>query len=554
MLLASLLLAMVCAHPSFSHPHIVMLVLDDIGRTDTGVYSSSNIPMKNLKSLASDGVILENFYTFTVCSPTRSSLLTGIYGFRFGMQHVTTQLPGMTAGVPLDMKMLPELLTEKSDYETHMIGKWHTGYCTKGHMPLGKGFQSFVGYLQAQGGYYTHKVEVAKSLGVVGKVDGLDFWDNHRPMWEAVGNYSLDLYRRAFLKVIDGYVAGKPTEQERSAKPLFLYYAHQTAHIPLEHRQPESRCDHLAAHPGARRIYCDMLVELDDAIGEMQAIMRARSLWENTIVLVMSDNGGMVNYAHTDDDNPQFPASAGSNYPLRGSKTTMFDGGVRSTAFVSGGFVPTSARGTRYTGLAHVVDFSATILTLGGVLPLQREKLQVDGHDLTEALFNTKADVRSHVPINIVFGGKKYSAVRFGKYKLILNDFFNPSAQGWFDEFGDLKEAAPAEQKGKPELLFDLEIDPKERHDLSGQFPDMVKRGKDIIQSYVIGGRYMEPQDAYRIHLAAVPQLHGGVWGPFMSEDVWSKNFEIQKQKQAKKNLGQEETNGDVVAAVQMAL
>jgi arylsulfatase A-like enzyme len=70
-------------------PHILLMVLDDIGRADTGLYGDSNIPMPKLKSLATNGVILENFYTQTVCSPTRSSLMTGRYPFRFGMQHFT---------------------------------------------------------------------------------------------------------------------------------------------------------------------------------------------------------------------------------------------------------------------------------------------------------------------------------------------------------------------------------------------------------------------------------------------------------------------------------
>ena len=73
-------------------PHILMMVLDDVGRADTGIYGKSNINMPRLKSLANDGVVFENFYAQTVCSPTRSSLMTGQYPFRFGMQHYTVSL------------------------------------------------------------------------------------------------------------------------------------------------------------------------------------------------------------------------------------------------------------------------------------------------------------------------------------------------------------------------------------------------------------------------------------------------------------------------------
>ena len=68
-------------------PHILLMVLDDIGHADTGIYATSNIPMPHLNDLGKHGVVLDNFYTQTVCSPTRSALMTGRYPFRYGMQH-----------------------------------------------------------------------------------------------------------------------------------------------------------------------------------------------------------------------------------------------------------------------------------------------------------------------------------------------------------------------------------------------------------------------------------------------------------------------------------
>ena len=80
---------MLMVSASAAAPHILLMILDDIGRTDTGIYGKSNINLPTLKNLATEGVVFENFYTQTVCSPTRSSLLTGLYPFRFGMQHVS---------------------------------------------------------------------------------------------------------------------------------------------------------------------------------------------------------------------------------------------------------------------------------------------------------------------------------------------------------------------------------------------------------------------------------------------------------------------------------
>lgn len=75
-------------------PHIILMVLDDIGRADTGIYGETNIPMPRLNGIAKEGVIFENFYTQPLCSPTRSAVITGRYPFRIGMQHyMVSSLP-----------------------------------------------------------------------------------------------------------------------------------------------------------------------------------------------------------------------------------------------------------------------------------------------------------------------------------------------------------------------------------------------------------------------------------------------------------------------------
>ena len=90
--------------------------------------TNPDIPTPNLKGLMNSGVRLGSYYTQTVCSPTRSSLMTGRFPFRMGMQHMTTIDPASTAHLPLDTPTLPEMLKAQSNYETHMIGKWHLGY------------------------------------------------------------------------------------------------------------------------------------------------------------------------------------------------------------------------------------------------------------------------------------------------------------------------------------------------------------------------------------------------------------------------------------------
>ena len=341
------------------------------------------------------------------------------------------------------------------------------------------------------------------------------------------------------LKVLRGYALRHDTPEKRSKNPLFLYMAHQTVHIPLQYKHADPRCESIK-HP-VRKIYCYMLFELDNAVAEMVQEYKALDMWEDLLILTVTDNGGMVNFAQDKKNpiSPNFPtngASQGSNFPLRGSKATLFDGGVRSTAFASGGLIPKESRGRKLDVLAHVVDFSATILEAASIIPAQKEKLALDGYSLYGLILNNPGarELRDHVPINIVFHGKSYSAVRFGDYKVIVDDSVNTDAQGWFDENGDLKELPPQKVKGTASL-FNLIEDPHERNDIAAKHPDLVQYGKDLINMYVHGGKYLEPQESTRLRVAALPLLHGGVWKPWMNEKEWTALYERFKTEQNKK-------------------
>jgi len=129
LVLAFLAVVLSSATVAAKKPHLIFMVLDDIGHADTGVWvgeGNTDVSTPHLNKLAASGVKFKSYYTQTVCSPTRSSFMTGRYPFRFGFQHETTVLPGMSAHVPLDVKMLPEHLN-KLGYVSHMVGKWHLG-------------------------------------------------------------------------------------------------------------------------------------------------------------------------------------------------------------------------------------------------------------------------------------------------------------------------------------------------------------------------------------------------------------------------------------------
>jgi arylsulfatase A-like enzyme len=545
-------------------PHILMLVFDDLGRTDHTLFESSSVvgySTPNLERLAKkEGTILTNYYTQTVCSPTRAALMTGRFPHNTGMQHTTTLVPGGTVGLPYDVPTLAEILTALG-YQTHAVGKWHLGAASVHQTPTGRGFSTYYGYLQGQVDYWNKTV-----------AGGYDFWDEkattsasaayRRPAMAAVGNYSLDLYQIRVEKLIRQYVLTHPTPLSRTTEPFFLYMAYQSIHIPLEAKTlKDKRCD-----KSKRRVYCCMTMELDDAVGSLYNLLHSVGMWNNTLIIATTDNGGMVSFTRTDYKTPldpnnpyslPFPGSLGSNYPLRGSKTTLFEGGVRATAFISGGALHPSERGSTYGELSHSVDLTAFAVKAGRgwevsssssssssnvnnkLSPIGNRYNNMDGSPLwglrlmpefeTENPFGAISTRRGRdiIPINIIHGGQEYSAVRFGRWKLVIGGDV-AGADGWYPPQADQPPRMPSNTSrkarhniwGQKIYLFDLLLDPREENDLAHNYTKAVNEGLAIIKEIVNSPNYREPQTGNRLHIRGMPSpLNGNSWRPFLHDD-----------------------------------
>lgn len=506
-----------------------MMILDDVGWADVG-YHGSDFPTPVLDRLAtSEGVRLDNYFAQMVCSPTRSALMTGRYPFHTGMQHPTTLVPGTTAALPLDVPTLAEVL-KGIGYNTHAVGKWHLGYARWANTPLGRGFDTYLGYMQGAVDYYNKTMGASIVSGQI-KLDGLDgfdFWQNQRPMWEelstAVGHrYAVDVYEEEVQRIIDNH---DPSNK------LFLYYAAQNVHEPLQYPPEEkysNNCDHVAHTEGHdRHILCALMSRADASIGKLEAALKEKGMWDNTVLWLASDNGGML----PSGMGWGAGGSASSNYPLRSGKTSLFQGGVRVPSFITGGYVPQNAHNTSFTGYLQHVDIPTTLAALAGTAMSGD-----DGFDVWDVVMSGVASPRQEVPLNVDFsklakalgtvlgaccgGYGTFNGLIQGKWKLVSG------WSGFYDGYSSndpysITPTDPAQAfarvDGHKVWFFDLEADPEERDNIADANLDIVRamlhRLDELGQSST---GYVDPQPNVP-HSRSIPQLHNGTWAPFLGD------------------------------------
>jgi len=522
-------------------PNIVLLALDDVGWADVG-YHGSNFPTPHIDALAASGIKLDRMYAMPQCSPTRAALLTGRYSFRTGMQHFTTIFPGATAGIPFDTPTLAELL-RGANYSTHMVGKWHVGYSSWAQTPTRRGFDSYLGYLQGQTDYYNRTLASCGGVciykGNKGKEglpetqgnqgEGYDFWSNERSAIEEFGTYTSTSY----VDRVDTIIQTHAEQNRESQKPLFLYYAEQQLHIPLQ-IPPEPK--HMEACKGVtggsatvnRTVLCAMASRLDDSVGRLVASLKAANMWENTLIWAVSDNGGMTHWGDI------FPASASSNWPLRGGKATLFEGGVRSVSFLAGGFLPASSP-SHYKSLLHVSDVLPTLAKLArAALPTE---VSFDGNNAWPDIFGEPGSVRrTEVPINIDTnpistrpqllpqpgdGVANFSAFIMWPWKLIYGTACNPGVpnaaavmDGWWP-IRNYTRILPPKRRGVA-MLFNLETDEGEHEDVAAQHSDLVRNMTERLKGFWASkdNGFRRAQLNIPMPLAN-PRFHNWTWAPF---------------------------------------
>ncbi|HWA98124.1 MAG TPA: sulfatase-like hydrolase/transferase [Pirellulales bacterium] len=407
-------------------PNIVFILCDDLGWADVG-FHGGNAPTPQVDRLARDGVELAQHYVAPVCSPTRSSLLSGRYWSRF---NVTS--PQSDRAYPWETVTLPAAL-KTVGYETCITGKWHLGSLPEWG-PRKFGFDHSYG-----------------SLG-----GGVGPW-NHR---YKQGPYTLTWHRDDQRIEEQGHVTDLIADEatqwiaSRSGKPFFLYVPFTAVHLPI--REPQAWVERVPASITGEvpRQYAACVMHMDDAVGRILAALDKAGVRDNTLVIFSSDNGGST----VENNDTKYPADdypsgklTGNNLPLRGEKGTAYEGGTRVPTIANW---PAKLKPGKVASPVHIADWMPTLTKLAGYVA--SEDLKWDGIDIWPQIAEG-----GKAPERTLYGvapGRRASILRRGDWKLIVN-----------------------RDRTLGDELFDLASDPYEKQNLAEREPQRVVELKELL-------------------------------------------------------------------------
>ena len=403
----------VCSAGVSSKPNILFIVGDDMGYADVGFHGCKDIPTPHLDALAAAGVRFTHGYVSgPYCSPTRAGLMTGRYQTRFGHEFN----PSGSEGLPLSEKTVADRL-KAAGYVTGIVGKWHLGSLPEMH-PQKRGFDEFFGFLGGSHSYF----------------DTGGILRGNEPVKEM--DYTTDAFGREAAAFIERH----------QARPWFLYLAFNAVHTPMH-----ATDDRLAKFPAiadkSRRTYAAMMFAMDEAIGRVRRKLADAGLEKNTLITFISDNGGPTM--------PGVTVNGSRNDPLRGSKRTTLEGGIRVPFLVAW---PGRVKPGVFERPAIQLDLAATALAAAGVEVKPEWKL--DGVDLLPFLSGEKSGA-PHAALYWRFG--EQMAIHAGDYKLVR-----------YDSNADTRTGA-RNQPVTAVKLYNLAADIGETKDLAAGQPDKLK-------------------------------------------------------------------------------
>jgi uncharacterized sulfatase len=397
-------------------PNIVMLFADDMGYSDLSCYGNPAIRTPNLDSMAAQGMRMTSFYAAaSVCTPSRTGLLTGRYPLRAGLPNNLG--PDSRGGLPLSEKLIPELL-KPLGYRTMAIGKWHLGHDPAAQLPVSRGFDSYFGLLYSND-MIPPFVQTNRPL---------ELYRDSKPV-ERLGDQS-DLTQRYTEEALKFIRASR-------SDPFFLYLPYSMPHLPVSARPP-------FAGRSRAGIYGDVIETIDWSAGQILGELKKLGLDNDTMVVFASDNGPWHDLPQRMYANGVEAWHTGSKGMLRGAKGSTWEGGFRVPGIARWpGVIPA---GQTSADMASTIDLLPTFAAAAGAaLPGDRK---YDGSDLLPWLTGSAPAPRQDF---FYYLGAKLHAVREGPWKL----------------------RAPEKE---PPALFHLDRDPAEMYDVRARHPEVADR------------------------------------------------------------------------------
>ncbi|QDT63119.1 sulfatase family protein [Calycomorphotria hydatis] len=406
-------------------PNFVVMYCDDLGYGDLSCFGATHLKTPNVDMLASEGMKLTSFYsTSGVCTPSRSSLMTGCYPIRVNMHtgdgDSIVLFPGQHKGLNAKERTVAEVLKDVG-YATGMVGKWHLGDQPE-HLPRQHGFDFYFGvpYSNDMTPLPNNWRQTEAPLPLILDDNVIETAPDQHYLTRRYTEHAVN-----FIK-------------EHRDEPFFLYWPQTFPHWP-HYASPEFT----NASPGG--VYGDCIEEVDWSLGQLMATLKALDLDDDTLILFSSDNGARMK------------PGEGSNGPLKGTKGTTFEGGHRVPCVVRWpGHVPAGSVCNEMTTTMDVLPTFAALA--GGEAPADRI---IDGHDIRPLLF---AEEGAATPYDAFYYYRRdrLECVRSGPWKLRIKPPFRYKPRKNYDE------------NYQPQL-YNLENEIGEETNVAAEHPEVVQ-------------------------------------------------------------------------------
>lgn len=416
-------------------PNILLILADDLGYGDLGSYGAPDIQTPHIDSLVRAGMRFSHFYAnSSVCSPSRAALLSGRYPERVGVPGVIRTMPDDNWGYLSPTAVLLPSVLKKNGYHTALVGKWHLGLESP-NLPNDRGFDLFHGFEgDMMDDYYTHRRHDRNYMRL-----------NRQPI--SPTGHATDLFTQWAVDYLQ--------QRADQASPFFLYLAYNAPHDPI---QPPANwlAKVKTRQPGIseKRAKLAALIEhMDDGIGKVIQTLRAKGLYDNTLIVFVSDNGGKL-------------FDGASNGPLRSGKGHMYEGGIRIPACVVWPGKVTAQRQSQQPLL--LMDLFPTLVEASGTTVGH----PIDGQSFLPILLKKSQTPVPERPLFFIrreggdgYNGKTTDAVRIGDWKLLQDSPYSPLE------------------------LYNLKDDPQEKSNQAAERPDEFKRLEKLMREHTrLGG------------------------------------------------------------------